>query len=1040
MQRSDVRFDNQARRSSGAGASPVDRHGRSARAIAWAIFALSLCVFVCCRIGKSDPAEAPYGIPARIPWTTSHIQGSPEPPPPYKLQRAFPKLTFTNPLEIAFAQGSSRVFVAEQGAKIYSFPNDENCEKADLLVDVHSVAQDLDKVPMATGVSQVYGFAFHPQFQTHRYIYICYILNFNPPAGHAPLTPKDEQGTRLSRFTVTNTDPPKVEPGSEKVLLTWFAGGHNAGCVKFGPDGDLYCSAGDGGDPDPPDPFNTGQDISDLLSSIMRIDVDHPDGDKPYSIPADNPFVHTPGARPEVYAYGLRNPWKFSFDRTTGNLWCGDVGWELWESVDCVKPGGNYGWSIMEGPNPVHPDGKRGPTPITPPAVALSHTEAASLTGGVVYRGKKLPELVGQYLFGDWQTNLLWAAKVNGDTLEPHRTIAKTDERIVAFGEDADGEPIIVDHQGGGLWRIVRNDSNIDPAKFPHKLSETGLFSSVKDQTPAQGVIPFSVNAPQWADGAVARRWIAVPGNGTMTWGKGVWGDDKPAWPANSVLVRTLSSPGESDTQPGPPIETQILYFDGKYWNAYTYAWNDARTDADLIGADGDERMVPFPDLQDATRNRPQHNGITQQRWHYASRAQCMTCHNVWNDYTLAFNLPQLDRTETFDQNSDNEARTFRHLGLLLDPKPAADDPHTQKPALTNPYDSAADVNERARSYLAVNCSVCHRFGGGGSALFDVRKELGPAKLNLIDVHPNLGTFNIRDAKIVCPGEPARSVLLYRMAKLGRGRMPHIGSDRVDTRGLDLMRNWIGSLGQDGAGQDSTRETLLKGIEVAGLSTEDAANTIDQLLASTEGALAMVFRVQDGKLPPAVRAAAISKGLAAKDEYIRDLFRQFDPSEQSRQRLGPNINPAKLLAIKGDSARGRLVFFGSGEASAALCARCHKVDGQGADFGPDLSHISTKYNRADLLDNIINPSKTIAPGYATTIVRTKSGDTFSGILVSKTDKEVTLKSPDLKLTRIPASDVERTVMQSISAMPEGLLGDLEPQHAADLLAFVTSLK
>jgi putative heme-binding domain-containing protein len=980
-----------------------------------------------CSLAKADPSETRYGIPKRVPWTSSHIQGSPEPPPPYKLQRAFPKLAFTNPLEIAYAPGNSRVFVAEQGAKIYSFPNDERCEKADLLVDVHDVAQGLDKVPFSAGVSQVFGFALHPQFQQHRYIYVCYILNISPPAGHAPLTPKDQQGTRLSRFTVTDTDPQRVDRGSEKVLLTWFAGGHNGGCVKFGPDRDLYVSAGDGGDPDPPDPFSTGQDISDLLSSIMRIDVDHPDGDKPYSIPNDNPFVHTSGARPEVYAYGLRNPWKFSFDRATGNLWCGDVGWELWESVDCVKPGGNYGWSIMEGPNPVHPDGKRGPTPITPPAVALSHTEAASLTGGVVYRGKKLPELVGHYLFGDWQTNLLWDAKVTGDTLEPHRTIARTDQRIVAFGEDADGEPMIVDHQGGGLWRIVRNDANIDPAKFPRKLSETGLFTSVKDQTPAPGVIPFSINAPQWLDGATARRWIAVPGTGNVGWGKGVWGDDKPAWPADSVLVRTLSiealAGGDSTAR---PIETQILHFDGKHWNAYTYAWNAEHTDAELIGADGDDRNITVPDMRDMTLNLPKHNGVKQQRWHFASRSQCMTCHNVWDDYALAFNAPQLDRVADFDGTKDNQVRSFRHVGLLLDPKTPADDAGSEKLALTDPYDSSANLNERARSYLAVNCSVCHRFGGGGSALFDVRKELPANKLNLIDARPNLGTFGLDDARIVCPGDPTRSVLFYRMAKLGRGRMPHIGSDQVDHRGLQLMIDWIRSL-------DPQKHP-------APVATTDPA-AIDRLLSSPTGALAIICALHSHTFDSAdAYNLMTSKGIASRNEAVHDLFRTFDPNEQGRDRLGPNVNPAKLLTLKGDPARGRQIFFGAADSSAALCARCHKVEGQGNDFGPDLSHIAIKYNRADLLDNIINPSKTIAPGYATTLVRTKSGDTFSGILVSKTGEEITLKGLDLKLIHVSAADVDRIAVQAISAMPEGLLADLEPQQAADLLDWLSARK
>lgn len=1016
----------------GTGAPPVREslHGRGARATAGGRPLLIMLILLFVPIGLATAGDRPDGAvgPKRIPWTTSRILGSPEPPPPYRTERMFPKLTFHNPLDIEFAQGLNRVFVAEQGGRIYSFPNDESCAKADLFADLPKAARGLDKVPFAKGVSNLYGFAFHPHFQQHPYVYVCYTLDIAPPKGHAAMTPKDQQGTRVSRFAVTRDDPPRIIPESETVLLTWFAGGHNAGCVKFGPDGDLYVSSGDGGDPDPPDPFNTGQDISDLLCSILRIDVDHPAGDKPYSIPADNPFVHTPGARPEVYAYGLRNPWRFSFDRGTGQLWCGDVGWELWESVDCVKPGGNYGWSIMEGPNPVHLDGTRGPTPITPPALALDHTEAASLTGGVVYRGKKLPELVGHYLFGDWQTARLWDAKVNGDGLEPHRTIAQTDQRIVAFGEDADGEPIIVDHQGGGLWRIVRNQSSYDPAKFPRKLSETGLFADMKAQTPAPGVIPFSINAPQWVDGATAKRWIAIPGTATMTWGKGVWGDDKPAWPANSVLVRTLSIEGQPGKGgPAQPVETQLLHFDGRQWQAYTYAWNAQHTDADLVGAEGDDRAIIVPASEGM--GQATHNSAQQRTWHFASRVQCLTCHNVWDDYVLAFTPPQLDRVAEVGGTTDNQVRTFRRLGLLLDPRGTSDDSANEKATLTNPYDTSADLNERARSYLAVNCSVCHRFGGGGAALFDVRKELASRKMNLIDARPNLGSFGLDDARIVCPGDPTRSVLLYRIAKLGRGRMPRIGSDVVDQRGTQLIIEWIRSLAPDKR-PDSSADA--KQFEDSG--------TIDRLLNTPSGALAIICALQSPGLDGNAFHRMTSKGLASRDDAIHDLFRRFDPNEQAHPKLGPNVNAARLLALRGDARRGRQVFFGAGAAATGLCARCHKLNGEGTDFGPDLAHIASKYNRADLLDNILNPSKTIAPGYATTLVRTKSGDTFSGILVTKNDREIILKTPDLKQTRIAAAEADRVVTQSISAMPEGLLSDLEPQQAADLLAFVASLK
>lgn len=180
-------------------------------------------------------------------------------------------------------------------------------------------------------------------------------------------------------------------------------GGHNGACLEFGPDGFLYVSAGDGEAPNPPDPRDAGQDVSNILSTVLRIDV-MPHGNDPlYKVPADNPFVALTNARPEIWAYGFRNPWKMTF-APDGELWLGDVGWELDEMVYRIRKGGNYGWSIMEGPQPVRPNARRGPTEILPAAIALPHTDAASVTGGYVYRGQRFPDLVGTYIFGDYET------------------------------------------------------------------------------------------------------------------------------------------------------------------------------------------------------------------------------------------------------------------------------------------------------------------------------------------------------------------------------------------------------------------------------------------------------------------------------------------------------------------------------------------------------------------------------------------------------------------------------------------------------------
>ena len=405
---------------------------------------------------SSEPAK-----PARTLWTTSRVVGSPEPPPPFKVVRAFPNVKFRHPLLMARTPGMDRWFVGEQDGAIFSFL-DRPDAKADLFFDLRKELKTLALLPLAKGIDALYGLTFHPQFEKNRHCYVCYCLIAKD--GRHNLT----DGTRVSRFTVTQTEPPRLDPASEEIVITFPQGGHNGGDIHFGPDGMLYISTGDGGSPNPPDPFNTGQDISDLLSSILRIDVDHKDEGKNYAIPKDNPFVAMKDARPEVWAYGLRNPWRMGFDRQTGDLFVGDVGWELWESIHRVEKGGNYGWSAMEGPQPIKPE-KVGPTPIRAALIELPHTIACSVTGGYVYRGKKFPELRGAYIFGDWETRRLWAARFDGDRVKEMPEITRPSVRIVAFGEDKDGELYFLDYDGGTVHTIERNDGGSKNADFPNE-------------------------------------------------------------------------------------------------------------------------------------------------------------------------------------------------------------------------------------------------------------------------------------------------------------------------------------------------------------------------------------------------------------------------------------------------------------------------------------------------------------------------------------------------------------------------------------------
>jgi uncharacterized repeat protein (TIGR03806 family) len=973
-------------------------------------------------------AEKPFGISKRTPWTAAHIKGSPEPPPPYRIERAFPRLAFTNPLLLTTAPGINRFFVCEQAGKIFSFPIDPNVAKADLVIDLRKELESWDKAKVR-GVHELYGLAFHPQFVKNRFCYLCYILNGKGPD-------KLPDGSRISRFQVSETDPPRIDPKSEKVILTWLGGGHNGCDIHFGPDGFLYISTGDGANPNPPDALNAGQDLNRLLSKILRIDVDREANGKPYAIPPDNPFIQTPKARPEVWAYGFRNPWRMSFDRQTGDLWVGDVGWEQWEMIYRVRKGGNYGWSVMEGPQSVRPESKRGPTPILPPTLAFAHTEAASITGGYVYRGKRLKDLAGVYLCGDWVTRKIWGTRFDGDKIVWHKELAVGKERVVAFGEDHDKELYIVNHdEKGSIHQLAPNEAVKDyRADFPKKLSETGLFSSVTHHVLAAGVFPFSVNAERWADHATMQRFVALPGSSTVK----IY-DDRLPWPdytgevffpKDGVLAKTFSL----EMERGNPktlrrLETQILHFDGLAWKGYTYAWNDGQTDATLIPAAGLDRALTVIDSKAPGQKRAQ-------RWHYPSRTECLTCHNPWAGYTLAFNVPQLNRERDYGGVVDNQLRTLQHINAttLLRRDKGVDklqrDVPTQR--LANPADSTGDVDARARAYLHVNCSHCHQFGAGGTADLDLRFDTLLDRTKTLEVRPVQGTFEILGAQIIAPGDPYRSVLYYRMAKLGPGRMPHVGSEIVDERGLRLIQDWIRQIHPR-----KDERILIDKLRAPGASAAERTAIIRQLLSSTSSALMLADALGEKQIPAAARLQVLTVAMALPNTEVRDLFERFVPDDQRTKRLGSVIKPQQILERKGNSERGRELFFKS---AGLQCVNCHRIAGVGSTLGPDLSDIGKKQTRAQILDSILEPSKFIDPKYVTYLVETTEGKLLTGLLAAKTDKEVILKMAGDKEVRVEANKVASLLPQQKSIMPELLLRDVTVEQAADLLEFLTGLK
>ncbi|MFQ5733535.1 MAG: c-type cytochrome, partial [Planctomycetaceae bacterium] len=309
---------------------------------------------------------------------------------------------------------------------------------------------------------------------------------------------------------------------------------------------------------------------------------------------------------------------------------------------------------------------------------------------------------------------------------------------------------------------------------------------------------------------------------------------------------------------------------------------------------------------------------------------------------------------------------------------------------------------------------------------------------------PSQGTFGIRAAKVIAPGDPYRSVLLYRMAKLGRGRMPHFGSGVVDRMGLRLIHDWIDSLDRGPTANptvESARRQLLK-IRFATmmnppLRENGIRRLVTPMLSSTEGALVLATQLGREGFNAKVNRWIIDFASGHPDPQIRDLFEPFLPEEKRTKRLGTTVDAVALLKLKGDVARGRALFL---RTAGVSCINCHKIQGRGKDVGPDLSHIAKKNTRAQLLESIPQPSKTIDRKYLVYLVETKKGRVFSGLLKQRDAKQVVLTDPQGKAIRIPAGDVELIVPQRKSLMPELLFRDMTARQLADLLQFLQSLK
>jgi len=699
------------------------------------------------------------GLDARPSNTTCLAGARPSSSDTASVERVFPALSFSSPVLALQAPGdASRWFVVEQGGTVRKFSSAPGTSTTTSFIDITARVA-------SGGELGLLGMAFHPNFPTDRRVFLSYTAGAS--------------GSRVSRISsfMTADIGLTLDSASEQILLTLDQpeDNHNGGNIAFGPDGFLYVGFGDGGSGGDPHtqngPIGNGQSLKTMLGKILRIDIGA-ESALTYTIPSTNPFGANPKCGPatnaqscpEIYAYGMRNPWRWSFDRQSGDLWVGDVGQDSWEEVDIVVKGGNYGWRCREGR---HTFGNQTGCPtsgLIDPVAEYDHSLGVSITGGYVYRGPQTTALRGRYVFGDFGSGRLWTLLPdNAGGYTRTDLVVSSGLSISSFAQANDGELYVVDYSGG-LYRLVFQPGG--GGTIPTSLAASGCVDSINPTRPASGLIPYSVNAPFWSDGAVKDRWIALPNGQNITVGAG--GDWN--FPNGTVLVKNFNLGTTL-------VETRLFmhHTDGT-WAGYSYQWNDAQTDATLVPG-----------------------GATKlwgtQSWLYPSEANCLQCHTAVAGRSLGPETAQMNRNFTYLQTgrTTNQITTLNGISTLS--PPIAGDPVTL-PAIPDPAGASGTPAERARSYLHTNCSQCHRPGGPTPVNLDLRYTTALNATNACGAVPQAGDLGLgAAARIIAPASAPNSVLVARVNRRNdANQMPPVGSNQIDTAGVALLTQWINGL------------------------------------------------------------------------------------------------------------------------------------------------------------------------------------------------------------------------------------------------------
>jgi uncharacterized repeat protein (TIGR03806 family) len=602
------------------------------------------------------------------------------------------------------------------------------------------------------------GMAFHPDYPGVPEVFLSY-------------TVEGTGGARLhsivTRFMLDDVNSPGAGTAQQQIIeIDQFASNHNGGEIAFGPDRMLYFGLGDGGGGG--DPNETAQDTTNLLGSMLRIDVIGTGAD--YAIPAGNRFFGNTKCGPtesnaddcpEIYAWGLRNPWRFSFDQPTGNLWAADVGQNAWEEIDLILADRNYGWDCREGAHDFEPAGCSGP--FEEPVSEYPHGSGnGSITGGFVYRGTSIPGLFGRYVFADYLSGRIWALRSDGMGGYLNEELINTSTGPSSFGIDQDGELYYTDINSGRIMQLIQTGVGVD--QVPDQLSASGCVDPGNTALPYGGLVPYNINAPFWSDGAAKDRHIGIPNSTAIS----IDAEDDWAFPPGTVLVKNFRLNGQL-------IETRHLmrHPDG-VWAGYTYEWNAAETEATRIRGG-------------------KVSNINGQDWIFPDEAECLGCHTTAAGVALGPETSQMNRDFTYPQTGRTHGQLETLDAIAMFSSPLQGTPATL-PAMPDPMDAGAALGERARAYLHTNCAQCHQPGGPTPVNVDLRYTTSTGNMNACNVDPEEGDLGLTMARIIAPGDVSRSVLVERMNRRDPVGMPPLGSSIVDADGVTLVTNWINGL------------------------------------------------------------------------------------------------------------------------------------------------------------------------------------------------------------------------------------------------------